>query len=269
MSDFQYAARARDLAAQAWVEMTSLLDLQLSPLGLRAMDALSPKPGDVVIDIGCGAGQSVLQLAERVGPEGRVIGLDIAPSLLDLARRRAADLPQVSFLEGDAQSVDLPNQSADGLFSRFGVMAFADPTAAFTNFHRILKPLGKLAFVCWRALSDNPLDHVALQAAGLEAMVDPTPFSLADPSHLRAVLHAAGFDRIVIEARDETVSSGDLDAMTTVLMRVGPLGKILRENPELRAVAEPRVRAALAPYDHKGSVALQAATWVVAAYAHP
>src|SRR5262245_15998417 len=89
------------LAAQAWAEVCELLDLQLSPLGLRAIEVLSPMPGDVVVDVGCGAGQSVLQLAHRVGPQGRVIGIDIAPLLLDVARRRADGLPQVSFVEAD------------------------------------------------------------------------------------------------------------------------------------------------------------------------
>ena len=135
------------LAARAWVEASKLLDLQLSPLGMRAIDTLGPAPGDVVVDIGCGAGQSTLQLAGRVGAAGRVVGNDIAAPLLDLARHRAADLPQVSFVQADAQHLDLPERSADGIYSRFGVMAFADPQAAFTNFRRILKLSGRLGRV--------------------------------------------------------------------------------------------------------------------------
>ena len=174
-----------DLAAQAWADVYELLDLQLSPLGMRAIDALSPMPGDVVVDVGCGAGQTVLQLGERVGPEGRVIGVDVARRLLDLAKRRASALRQVTFLEADAQCVELADQSTDGIFSRFGVMAFANPLAAFSNFRRILKPSGSLAFVCWRALEENELDLLPLQATGLESRVDPTPFSFADAGFLR------------------------------------------------------------------------------------
>lgn len=254
-----------DSHARAWVEVCEPLDRQLSPLGLHAIDALSPRPGEVVVDVGCGAGQTVLQLAERVGPEGRVIGLDIAPLLLDVARRRAAGLGQVSFIEGDAQAVALPERSADRVFSRFGVMAFADPVAAFANFHRILKPSGRLAFVCWRALEENEVDLLPLRAAGLEARADPTPFSFADPDVLRTTLYAAGFRHVAVERRDEMVSCGDLDATVSVLMRVGALGRILRENPALRAVAEPRVRAALAERETDDGVALQAAIWVVTA----
>ena len=259
--------QANALAAQAWADVRELLDLQLSPLGLRAIDALSPKPAEVIVDIGCGAGQTVLQLAQRVGPGGQVIGVDIAPLLLTLARQRAEGLSQVSFIECDALRLDLPKESVDGFFSRFGVMAFADPIAAFSNFHRIMRPSGRLAFVCWRSLIENELDLLPLRAAGLEAMLDPTPFSFAKPDYLRATLQTAGFQQISIRAHDEAVSSGDLDAMATVLLRVGPLGKVLRENPELRPEAEPRLRAALGARGARSHVALTAATWIVTARA--
>ncbi len=239
-------SRSAELAAEAWAEMRELLDLQLSPLGLRAIKALRPQRGETVADIGCGAGQTVLQLAERVRPEGRVIGIDIAPRLLDVARERAIGLGQVSFIAGDAARLELPAESLDAIFSRFGVMAFADPVAAFSAFHRWLRPAGRLAFVCWRSLDENELDRLPLQAAGLEHLVDPTPFSFADPDHVRATLEASGFGDISLHAHDQDVSSGDLGAMTTVLMKVGPLGRILRETPALRAAAEPRLRAALA-----------------------
>ena len=159
------------LAAQAWVEVSELLDLQLSPLGIRAIDALAPAPGDMVVDIGCGAGQSTLQLAGRVGATGRVVGVDIAAPLLELARCRAASLPHVSFLQADAQCVDLGCGTADGIYSRFGVMAFADPQKAFERFRRILKPSGRLAFVCWRSLDANELDLMPLQATGLTRLI--------------------------------------------------------------------------------------------------
>jgi SAM-dependent methyltransferase len=257
--------RASLLAAQAWVEVRELLDLQLSPLGLRAMAALSPQPGDVILDVGCGAGQSVLQLAKLVGPQGRVIGVDIAQRLLELGRDRSAALDRVSFVECDATVLDLPDDSLDGVFSRFGVMGFADPAAAFFNFHRMMKPSGRIAFVCWRSLAENELDFLPLAAAGLESLVDRTPFSFEDPGDVRAILETAGFREVKVQAHDENVSSGDLEAMLTVLLKVGPLGKILRENPGLRATVEPRVRAALAVKDDGGRVALNAATWVITA----
>ena len=254
-------------AAQAWAEVREPLDRQLSPLGLRAIDALHPEEGDVIADLGCGAGQTLLQLAERIGPAGRVIGVDISPILLDVARMRTQRVEQVSFIEGDAATLDLPSQSVDAFFSRFGVMALADHAAAFSNFHRMLRPDGRIAFVCWRSLTENQLDLLPLRAAGLEHLADSTPFSFEDATYVRSTLKQAGFTNVSICAHDEAVTSGDLDAMTTVLMKVGPLGKIIRENPALHAEAEPRVRTALAALGDPACVALNAATWIVSARA--
>ncbi len=169
----------------------------------------------------------------------------------------------MDFIECDARSLALPERSIDCVYSRFGVMAFRDPVAAFANLRRMLRPSGRLAFVCWRALEENELDLLPLRAAGLEEWLDPMPFSFADPATIRTTLQDAGFGRIAIEAHDEMVSSGDLDAMMAVLLRVGPLGKIVRENPNMRAAAESRVRAALAQRGDPAAVALNAATWVV------
>lgn len=260
-------AETRRLAAEAWAEVRDLLDLQLSPLGLAAMAALAPTAGETIVDIGCGAGQTVLQLAERVGPHGRVIGVDIAPLLLDVARTRTAGLAQVSFISGDAAQLDLPRQSVDGLFSRFGVMAFENPMAAFSRLREVLRPSGRLAFVCWRSLEENELDLLPLRAAGLEDRIDRTPFSFEDPDKVRATLRGAGFQEVEIAEHDAQVSSGDVAAMATVLLRVGPLGKILRENPQLRADADPRVRTALGAKREGCRVALKAATWIVTARA--
>jgi SAM-dependent methyltransferase len=255
------------LAAEAWAEVREPLDRQLSPLGLRAIEALSPCPGEVILDVGCGAGQTVLQLADKVGPRGRVVGADMAPLLLDAARERTNGLGYVSFIENDALLLDLPDDSIDAVFSRFGVMAFADPVATFSNFHRMLKPTGRLAFVCWRSLEENELDLLPLRAAGLEHLADPTPFSFEAPSFVQDILQKADFNDIRIIAHDQAVTSGDLDAMTTVLLKVGPLGRIVRENPELRALAETRVRAALAAKGDPANVAVRAATWIVTARA--
>ena len=257
--------RMNDLADKARAEVADLLDLQLSPLGLRAIEALSPRIGDVVLDVGCGAGQSVLQLADRVGPEGRVTGVDIAPMGLEVARRRAAGRSQVDFIECDALKLALPERSIDCVYSRFGVMAFQDPVAAFSNFRRMTRPSGRLAFVCWRSLDENELDLLPLQAAGLEGWLDPAPFSFAGSGYIRTTLQAAGFRQVTIQAHDEMVSSGDLDAMIVVLLSVGALGKIIRENPHMGTAAESRVRAALAARGNQGAVALNAATWVVTA----
>ncbi|RUM03831.1 class I SAM-dependent methyltransferase [Rhizobium chutanense] len=252
------------LHAKAWAEEYELIDRQLSPLGLRAMAELNLLPGETVFDIGCGTGQTLLQLADRVGEEGRIYGVDISRPLLDVAERRVSYRNSIRLIEGDAARLELPD-SADAVFSRFGVMAFDDPVAAFSNFRRALKPGGRLAFCCWRALRDNELDRLPLIAAGFAGAADETPFSFSDPDHVRSVLAAAGFKRIAIRPHDEAVTSGDVDAMTRVLMKIGPLGKIVRENPSIHSAVEPKLRTALADVGKGPDVALSASVWIVTA----
>jgi len=256
-----------EAADNARGEVADLLDLQLSPLGLAAMDALAPQLGQTIVDIGCGAGQTVQQLASRVGPLGRVIGVDIAPRVLEVARSRTAALGQVQLIQADAAALTLPDEMADGVYSRFGVMAFDDPVAAFANFRRITRHGGRLAFVCWRSLEENELDFVPLQAAGLDVPIDKTPFKFEQRDYLLDVLRSAGFAKIEIEAFDARVSSGNLDAMMAVLTKVGALGKLLRETPALISSVEPKVRAVLIAGAGDRDISLKAATWIVSAAA--
>jgi len=255
------------IRAEAWLEVSDLLELQLSPLGQCAIEALAPKQSEAIIDVGCGTGQTVLQLAAQVGATGHVVGVDIASPLLERARLRAAGLRQVDFIQCDACQLRLPKNSMDCVYSRFGVMGFADPIAAFCNFHSLMKPSGRLAFVCWRSLEENELDIMPLRAAALEDRADKTPFRFEDPQFTRAVLSTAGFQNIAICPHDRLVSSGGLEEMLKVLLKVGAVGKIVRENPQMRERVEDCLRAALASTMAHGRVALNAAIWVVTATA--
>ena len=256
-----------NLGDHARAEVADLLDLQLSPIGLAAMDVLDPQPGQTIVDIGCGAGQTTQQLANRVGSLGRVIGVDIAPRVLDVARSRTATLAQVQLIQADAATLALPDEMADGVYSRFGVMALDDPVVAFANFRRMTRRGGRLAFVCWRSLEENELDLVPLQAAGLDIEIDKTPYKFERRDYLLDLLQSAGFAQIKIEAFDARVSSGNLDAMMAVLTKVGALGKLLREAPALVSRVEPKVRAALVADASDRDIGLKAATWIVTATA--
>jgi len=257
----------RNLGDEARAELAELIDLQMSPLGLAAMAGLAPSRGQAVLDVGCGAGQTILQLAEKVGEAGRVVGVDVAARVLDVARARTRHLPQVTLLREDVATISLPDESFDGIYSRFGVMFFADPGAAFSNMRRMLKRHGKISFVCWRSVEENELDLFPVQAAGLSVDAEAAPFSFEKADTIRNVLLSAGFKRIAVDAHNWPVSSGCADAMLEVVTRVGALGMILRATPTLLPEVKPQVRAALAAREVGGVVSLQSATWIVTASA--
>jgi len=263
-----------ELRVHAWAEVRVPLELQLAPLGRRALRALTPKPGEHVLDIGCGGGETAVELACAVAPDGTVVGIDRSAAVLAFARLAAKGCERVRFVQADAQVFDFGPAPFDAAFSRFGVMFFDDPVAAFMNIRRSLRPNGRLAFVCWRALEENQLDMLPLKAAQVHLPPQPAhdpdapgPFAFANPNRVRGILETAGFAEIEIMAHDEQVGSGDLETMLAVCSRVGALGKILRENPGLQNSVLPGVRSALAAHDGPDGVRLNAAIWVVTARA--
>jgi len=176
------------------------------------------------------------------------------------------------FRQADAQTDDLGHGAFDAAFSRFGVMFFADPVAAFANIRRALKPGGRLGFVCWRPLFENPWMLEPMQAAlpflPPPPPMDPTapgPFAFADAERVRGILAGAGFSAIQIEPFDTRIGGSSVEQTLTLAFRVGPLGAALREHPELAEQVAEAVRARLAPYDTPGGVLMPAATWIVQA----
>ena len=263
-------------AGDTWASLQDRLDHQLEPLGLRAMAALAPTPGERILDIGCGAGQTSLALTAAVAPGGSVLGVDISHPLLEVARRRGEGLPGLAFQEADAQTAPFEVASFDAAFSRFGVMFFADPPAAFANIRRALKPGGRLAFVCWRPAGENPVMSLPMAAAMAHLPAPPVPppaadphapgpFAFADPERVRGILAAAGFGDVEITPHDQKIGSGDLDQTLAVALKVGPLGAMLRENPDHRDAVIAAVREALAPHARPEGVRLDSATWIVTA----
>src|SRR3569833_2727563 len=208
------ASMPDELRVAAWADVRQPLEQQLAPLGKRAFAALALKPGDHVLDIGCGGGETTLELARAVAPDGTVLGIDLSPAVLAFARGAAKGCTRAQFINADAQAFPFEPASFDAAYSRFGVMFFADPIAAFSNIHRSLKPGGRLAFVCWRALNENQLDLLPLQAASAYLPPQPVhdrdapgPFAFAKPERVRGILARAGFTDIEITAHDEPVGS--------------------------------------------------------------
>jgi SAM-dependent methyltransferase len=262
-----------DTAGRTWASLQDQIDRQIRPLGLAAMDRLAPAPGETLLDVGCGCGDTSLELARRVGAEGEVLGLDISAPMLDVARRRAKEdgARGLEFREADAQTAALPG-GRDAVFSRFGVMFFADPVAAFRNLRRALRPGGRLVFVCWRPLAENLWMRLPAEtAAGLVPPAPPPepgapgPFAFADPDRVRRILAEAGFAGIEITPHDEAIGGLDLEGTVEMSFRVGPLGAILRERPDLAPVLRDRVREAVSPWLRDEAVYMPSATWMVGA----
>ena len=258
-----------------WVKLQEALDRQLASFGHIVMDRLAIGSGERVLDVGCGCGETTLELARRVGPAGSVVGADISAVMLERARERGRGVGNVEFLVADAQTHAFAPASFDAVFSRFGVMFFGDPRAAFANLARAMKPGGRLGFHCWKRLLDNPWMTVPFFAA-LEHLPPPTPpppdapgpFAFADADRVRGILTDAGLAEIEFESRTDPMElgSGTLDDAVDFALQMGPTSIALREaTPETVAKVRASVRAALAPYRTADGVRLDTSSWVVTA----
>ena len=265
-----------DAAGQTWSRHQARLDRQLEPLGVEAMRVLAPAAGERIVDVGCGCGQTTLALAARVTASGQVTGVDVSEPMLAVARARplAEGKARPDFLLRDAQTADLGDGAFDALYSRFGVMFFGNPAAAFANLRRALKPGGRLAFVCWRSFDENlwmkaPMDAARpfLPAAAPTDPTAPGPFAFSNPDRVRSILDQAGFTQVTLDPFDALVGGSSLDETLDMALRVGPLGLALRENPRLAPVVADAVRQTLAGYDTPDGVLMPAAVWIVQARA--
>lgn len=261
---------------QRWAAQQTRLDAMLAPISEAALDAAGAKPGERVLDIGCGCGETTMKLATTVGAAGSALGVDISAPMLALAKNRSQAHTNLSFTEADAATHRFEPNSFDVLFSRFGVMFFANPDEAFANMHKALKQTGRVAFVCWRDWRENEWVRVPIMAVrphvppqpqlGPE---DPGPFAFADPARVRRVLASGGFDAITLRPLDTKVGIGDsLDDAVAYLQEFGPVSRALSEaSPAQKQQAATALREALAPYAKSTPITLGAAVWIVTAKA--
>jgi SAM-dependent methyltransferase len=265
-----------ETAGPKWVALQDVLDQQIRPLGRAAMERVGIASGERVLDVGCGTGDTTVDLARRVGPRGAVTGIDLSAPMLASARQRAAGIGNVTFQSADAQTTRFEAGHFDVCFSRFGVMFFVEPVAAFTNLHSALRPGGRLGFVCWQALPKNPWMHVPLAAAARHITLPPPPepgtpgpFSLADPERVRGILERAGFTDLSFDDHRATLTIGGgqgLDEVVEILLTgVGPTSAALRQaDPTVRTTVAASVREALAPYHAPGAgVRMDGSCWLV------
>lgn len=268
------ASSVDDLRVQAWMEIKESLERQLAPLGDAALSKLSLSTGDRVLDVGCGVGATPLALSEKVGPTGQVLGVELLNAAVAIASSDPRTPPHVAFVEGDAATYPFESRAFDAVFSRFGVMFFPEPVAAFANILGAVRENGTISFVCWRSLEENELDHLALRVASpclpaelIDQSATSNWFSFADQTFIRQTLDQAGWQEIDIEPRDIHVGTGDLQSTIDVCSRVGALGALLRQHPEFRAPAVSLLSKALRKLDEPRGPRLRAAVWIVSARA--
>lgn len=262
---------------QSWVAMQERLTAMLAPVTEAIVASATPVLGEHVLDVGCGSGDTTLAFAARVAPGGRARGIDISADLLALARRRAAETRcSASFVEGDAATLP-PDAPVDLLVSRFGVMFFDDPAAAFANLRRHTRDGGRLVFACWQAPRANPWATVPMQA--LAPLLPPAPpadphapgpFAFADAERVTALLTAAGWRDVAVQPFTFAMVVGEgPDAVTAAvdyLLTIGPAARAVRE-AGVGPAAREMLAAALAPHAVDGSVSLPASVWLLTAAA--
>ena len=268
-----------------WVANQERMDLILAPFSQTVIEALAPAGGERAIDIGCGCGVTTRAIADLVGAEGQALGVDISHPMVEHARALAeAQGNSAEFLIADASSHSFEGPGFDMLASRFGVMFFADPEAAFTHLRDAMKPGGRLAFACWRPLTENSWFNVPLFAA-LEHVPAPEapppgapgPFAFQDKDRVNAILTEAGFSNISIDPVDAEMTmgrpggQGSGDPVEDALhhsLEIGPFSRLFADlDDRSREKAVNAVRKALAAHSSDRGVVLNGSVWLVTARA--
>jgi len=261
---------------ERWASLQESIDLHLGEITEALIRFAAPRQGERVLDVGCGCGTTTLLLALKTEPEGAAAGIDISVPMLNVARARAmAQNADIVFVEADASIYEF-QPVFDLVFSRFGIMFFADPVSAFRNLRSALAAGGRLVFVCWRDFEENRWAFDPFQAARPllppQEPADPLapgPFAFADGARLRRILGDAGFTHVEIEAFDGGVNMGvTAEDAATEALNIGPLSRAATGLDE--AVRE-KIRAAVAGvyarYVTPSGVIPPAACWLVRAEA--
>jgi SAM-dependent methyltransferase len=259
-----------------WTDQSARTEKMLSQVATLLYERAKIKPGEVVLDVGCGLGPTTVELAKQVGPSGHVVGLDVSAGMIELARQRAAGIANIEFIAGDAATHQFAAPFADVLFSRFGVMFFGDPDAAFANLRKAIKPGGRVVFACWRRMSENQWMLKPLLAAYEHVPKpppaepnEPGPFAFADQERVGKILTGAGFANPRVTPVDlvfDIAGGAGLEAAVQQSMTIGATSRVLQDQPdEVRAKVASSIRAALTPYLKGQDVELPGAIWIVEA----
>ncbi|MFB4304752.1 class I SAM-dependent methyltransferase [Actinomadura sp. GTD37] len=275
--------RARNLAfwtqtAPGWIRHADRHDELGRPLGTAAMDWLRPRPGERILDVGCGCGGTTAALAEAVAPTGRAVGVDLAESMVAAARRRFPRdrHPGLSFVAADIETVGaLPGAPFDAVFSRMALMLLADPVGGCAAIRGSLRPGARLAATVFRDGAANPWLAMAVLGAAphvgalppLPLGEEPGPFSFAEPARIERVLTAAGFEGVTVQPHDVTLRVPDEPDAVEWLIEMGPASAAYRAVPPAgQAAARSATAGLLARFGAPGGdYRLPAGLWLITA----
>ncbi|MCL2447500.1 MAG: SAM-dependent methyltransferase, partial [Polyangiaceae bacterium] len=259
---------------ERWAREQESADRAFAAFAAELLSRAELKPGQRVLDIGCGNGTTTLAAADAVGPGGAVFGVDVSSPMLARARARSLGRPNVDYALGSAATQDF-GRAFDVAISRFGVMFFADPVAAFAHLRGALRPGGALVFTCWRAPAENawarcPHEAAAphLPPAAPQDPLAPGPFAFADAGRVTRILRDAGFGAIDVAPFDAEVvlSNAGLDDAVRFAVSFGPTAGALREADESTAArAREAIAARFEPLLRGPRLVLGGAVWVVRA----
>jgi ubiquinone/menaquinone biosynthesis C-methylase UbiE len=289
-TETRWSSSANAEAIEAWdgplfdrfVRFRHIVTSGLGAHGEEALRLVPPQPGQRVLDIGCGFGDTTQRIAGLVGPEGEAVGVDAAQRFIELARTETeeARVSNARFIVGDVETISFEDRF-DLAFSRMGVMFFANPAAALRNVRKALVPGGKLAMAVWRRKLDNDWMYRAQQI--VEQIVQkpeehdqptcgPGPFSMADADTTSAILLSAGFTAVGFRRCDLPILVGnDIDEAIDLVMSLGPAGEILRlagdDAAHLHGEVDAALREGLAEFQGEDGIRAPASTWIVTATA--
>ena len=261
-----------------WARYRDVLAVSIREFSDVAFDLCRPQPGERVLDVGCGLGETTRAVAELVGPTGEVVGIDAGERFVETATAEAAEAGagNVSYMTGDVQVADM-GSGFDLAFSRFGTMFFASPVAALRNVRSSLRPGGRLCMVVWRSKLANEWlyrgelvveKYLERPEETDEPTCGPGPFSMANADTTSDIVTAAGFTDVSLRRCDISYLMGrDMDQAMEVVMAIGPAGELIRlakdDAEKIRPQLERELREAYADLEREDGVWAEASTWIV------